>query len=418
VKAPSPLVFALFLAAVPAASAEFGLLPDRRRDQFPHEPGYAVVPFAYNLPGIGAGYGILAAVTNVNRSCTDIVAGAFFGDAVGQAVAVDAIHLVPRTLVLDLGGVHISKTTILSYAKRGMDTAKNDYSVAEFDDFLFGGSRLTATHFERRAEAYVAYYAGRTRLEGLRDRDGSAIVSARGAPDIHFETVVLGGRLDATDDYIDPRRGLRFEPSLWRSPPRGSGPDYYMADYSLTAYVPLGRRNTWAFNFLRSDAHVLREGLTDPAALEREQGFDCASIADPARRADCRDYVATLAAQNARGMATSLGGLRRLRSYSEGRYKGAHAEFFGTELRWNLTDEFRPFDIYVMKDIRTAAQLAFFYEAGSVADSRGELWRIVRQSYGAGARIITASGLVYRFDLAHGDEGLQPSVFFQYPWEL
>ena len=46
------------------------------------------------------------------------------------------------------------------------------------------------------------------------------------------------------------------------------------------------------------------------------------------------------------------------------------------------------------------------------------MWDAVRQSYGAGLRVVTASGLVYRLDLATGDEGPQPSVFFQYPWEL
>lgn len=88
----------------------------------------------------------------------------------------------------------------------------------------------------------------------------------------------------------------------------------------------------------------------------------------------------------------------------------------GTEVRWNLTDEVTPFNIYIMKDIRTAVQLAFFYEVGTVSD--GALWVETRSSGGAGLRIVTGSGLVYRLDLSAGQEGFQPSVFFQYPWEL
>ena len=42
--------------------------------------------------------------------------------------------------------------------------------------------------------------------------------------------------------------------------PRDSGPDFYVQDYNLTGYVPLGRRSTWAFNYFRSDAHVERQG--------------------------------------------------------------------------------------------------------------------------------------------------------------
>jgi hypothetical protein len=30
--------------------------------------------------------------------------------------------------------------------------------------------------------------------------------------------------------------------------------------------------------------------------------------------------------------------------------------------------------------------------------------------------MVTASGLVYRIDLATGNEGFQTSIFFQYPW--
>ena len=46
-------------------------------------------------------------------------------------------------------------------------------------------------------------------------------------------------------------------------------------DYNTTAYVPLGRRSTWAFNFLRSDAVVNKRGETDPAKLQSERGLNC-----------------------------------------------------------------------------------------------------------------------------------------------
>jgi len=69
-----------------------------------------------------------------------------------------------------------------------------------------------------------------------------------------------------------------------------------------------------------------------------------------------------------------------------------------------------------MKDIRTAFQIALFYELGTVTDRRSELWDITRSSYGAGLRMVTASGMVYRVDFASGNEGVQTSIFFQYPW--
>jgi hypothetical protein len=123
-------------------------------------------------------------------------------------------------------------------------------------------------------------------------------------------------------------------------------------------------------------------------------------------------------ANNTYGTATSLGGFSRLRSYSQGRYKGAHTVFYGTEIRWNLTDERTPFDIFVMKDVRTSIQISLFYETGSTADIRSELGDIMRDSYGFGLRVVTASGVVFRGDLAFGREGFEPQIFIGYPWEI
>jgi len=70
-----------------------------------------------------------------------------------------------------------------------------------------------------------------------------------------------------------------------------------------------------------------------------------------------------------------------------------------------------------MKDIRTALQIALFYEAGSVADKVSELGDIVKSSYGAGFRMVTASGIVFRADVATGNEGVEITVIIGYPWE-
>ena len=55
-------------------------------------------------------------------------------------------------------------------------------------------------------------------------------------------------------------------------PPSDSGPDFSVMDYNLTAYLPIGRRNTWVFNYLRSDAMVSRQGETDPAGSSDQNG--------------------------------------------------------------------------------------------------------------------------------------------------
>ena len=101
-----------------------------------------------------------------------------------------------------------------------------------------------------------------------------------------------------------------------------------------------------------------------------------------------------------------------------GRYYAAHTLAAGTELRWNLTEEFTPFNIFVASGVRTGVQVAFFAEGGTVADLVEDLDKDWRYSYGTGVRFILASGFVVRLDLATGDEGMQPNLIFQYPWSV
>jgi hypothetical protein len=408
------------LAVAADPSSEVLTVPDRRRDQFPKDFGYAAFPYPYRLPGIGSGLSFAAGAFNIADTYTDAYGIVFAGDVKGGVAGVGDIHLIPRTLILDLGYTAISKAAFRSYAQRGMNTGKDDFRLIEIGDTEYYGARMTATFYDRRFETYGAWYEGASRLKSIRDKDGNIIVEAQNPPRDRGHTTLLGARLDLTDDYSDPRRGLRFDVTRTQSPPRGSGPDYFVMDYNTTAYVPFGRRNTLAFNLLRSDAFVTRLGETDPAALQQQLGVDCASIIDPAQQQFCADVIATSIAHNRFGTATSLGGFSRLRSYPQGRYNGAHTLFFGAEYRWNLTDERTPFDIFIMKDVRTSIQLALFYETGVTSDTRSDLYerKNMRDSYGAGLRIVTASGVVLRADLAHGKEGISTAIFIGYPWEL
>lgn len=182
--------------------------------------------------------------------------------------------------------------------------------------------------------------------------------------------------------------------------------------------MPIGKRSTWVFNYFQADAHVTRLGETNFAAVEAQQGLNCS---DPgltaAQQLQCQQVINNIIANNTYGSVENLGGWDRLRSYPDGRYKGAHTRFVGTEFRWNLTEEFTPFDIWIARDIRTTIQVAFFYERGTIEDSKDLLGDIWRDSYGVGLRMVTASGLVFRGDIATGDEGAEVSVIIGYPWE-
>lgn len=180
----------------------------------------------------------------------------------------------------------------------------------------------------------------------------------------------------------------------------------------------MGKRSTWAFNYFRSDAYVMRTGETDKVKIDKDQGLDCATIANLEDQNKCNQVIENMVAANTYGTVGSLGGTSRLRSYSHDRYSGAHSLFYGTEFRWNITEESTPFNVVIMKDVRTALQLACFYEAGSIVDNLEELGSIMRSSYGAGFRIVTASGLVFRADVANGSEGVETTMIIGYPWEI
>ena len=181
-----------------------------------------------------------------------------------------------------------------------MGTQKHDHTLLEYGNNTFGGSRLTATFFDRRFELYAGIYGGHAQFKSIRDEDGNVIIEAQDAAKTRTMTTVFGTRFDMTDDYLDPRRGFRFEMSRWSTPPMDLGPDFFYMDYSATAYVPLGKASTWAFNYFRSDAYVLSKGETDPDAIARHLGLNCSTITDltaagavPAghRQRNCCEYV-------------------------------------------------------------------------------------------------------------------------------
>ena len=414
------LACALAQAAAADPAPEGFTAPERRRDQYPRNFGYGAFPYPYKLPGIGSGLSFAAGAFNIADTYTDVYGIAFTGDVKGGALGVGDLHLIPRTLIVDLGYSSLNKASFQSYAQRGMHTDKDDYRLIEVGDSAYYGARVTATFLERRFEMYGAWYEGASRLKSIRDKDGGLILAAQDPPRNRGHTTLLGTRLDLTDDYADPRRGVRLDLTRTQSPPRGSGPDYYVMDYNVTGYIPFAPRNTLALNVLRSDAFVLRQGETDRNALQTQLGLNCADpVLDATGQKFCNEVIDTSIANNTYGTATSLGGFSRLRAYPQGRFQGAHSLFLGAEFRWNITEERRPFDIWVMRDVRTTFQVAFFYETGVTSDSRGELTRgNMRSSYGTGVRMVFASGLVLRGDVATGSEGFNTAIFIGYPWEI
>jgi hypothetical protein len=405
-----PVFLTLLLAAVDAKAIE------RRGPQFLTEPSYLIFPLPYSIAGIGQGVVVTGLAGNINGTNVDAYALGITGDAEGIMAAVEDIHLLPERLILDVGQQRISKAAVNHYETRGMDSQMEDYKLIEVNKVVTDTAQLTLTLFDRLLELYGAYSRQEAHIIKISDSKGNLITKL---DDPYISEQVqhrFGLLVDYTDDRFNPKKGLRFGIEQIASPNSfKNDPDFYTLDKALTLYLPLGKTATWAFHAFQSDAHVTKEGVTDPAVIRQELGFQC-MLGDNACLEAEQELVDSFIFARKYGTATALGGENRLRSYPGNRYNGAHTRHFASELRWNLSEAVHPFNFGIWKDIATGLQVALFYETGSVAENVADLGKTTRDSYGTGFRLVSASGYVYRADYATGDEGAEMTIIFSYPW--
>lgn len=394
---------------------------DRRQDQSPKDPSYALIPYAMSMPGIGQFYGFAGSYDNLFGSQADTYLATMTGDLAGYTGGIFDIPLLTEHLTLHYFTTNFNKASVDSF-QRGIDSDNEQMVRLYVDKVLYNGYMLNLVLWEKRIQLYGTYASGRTHPTKILDKDGN-LVADISAEEYVFSNTDLGLLFDYTDDRKDPRNGVRIEGRVSNSPPDdGFEPEFYRMDWSATYFLPIGKQSTWAFNHFRSDAVVTKEGETDPTAIAERIGIDCTLIPDPREKAICdaslAEQVSQSHANNKYGTATSLGGLNMLRAYPQGRFYAAHSRFYGTEFRWNITEGSEPFDFFIMKGIRTILQLALFHEQGTVADIESDLGDTWKTSTGAGFRLLMSSGMVFRFDVATGDEGPQTTLFFNYPWNM
>lgn len=423
-RGPLLLSLTLALCCAPLAAADlFADAPQRRVDQFPTDSGYLLVPLPYSMPGIGEGYFLMGYFSNIFDSTADAFIVKVEGDAEGLVAQADEVPLYKQHLLLNLYDQRIDKAAVNNYKTRGMSNGEDEYNIVEVNQADEQNLGLTLSLYERRLEFSSQHQRSEAVVTALRDSGGTLITRldppyTQEASSWHHTL-----RLDFTDDYLDPRRGVHYELHYQDVPGQSrNDPDYYRIDNSLSLYLPFFKHDTLALNYYQSDAHVTRIGNTDPAAIRAELNAGC----DPTDPAD-PTYIACLQAeqelvdafilQRTNGSATSLGGNDRLRGYPQGRFNGGHMAFIGAEYRWNFVRDAKPFNFFIWKDVATSLQLALFIESGTVAENAGELWDDQRTTYGLGGRLLTASGSAYRADFAFSDEGREAILFFHYPWK-
>jgi len=389
---------------------------ERRRSQFSKDFGYLVAPIPYIIPGSKPGIALLGGFNNISFGRTSSTVDAYVvligGGVTGAITAVSDIPLWPENLLLDLTRVNISKGSQKTYRDRRMNSDPENFLITDLSDTNLQGGRLILTLFDRMFELFTIQYDISATISAIRDNKENLLYEKKQSFEVKSST--YGSQIDWTDDRVDPRKGIRLVYTYADSPARTAvSADYYVQSLNVTGYLPVFTNSTIAFNWFQAGATVRKQGNTDLDSLIDLEKARCVTNCD---NATITDLATNQQALNRYGSAGSLGGASRLRSYAGNRYSGAQLGFRAVELRWNLIDEKTPFDFYFIRDIRTGLQLAFFYEQGSVANSYSELWKEKRSSAGVGARAITSSGFVYRFDVANGQEGSEVILFVDYPW--
>lgn len=401
-----------------AADVELGHRIERRRDQFSADFAYFIYPLAGNIPGLGMASGAGATLANIGGAQTDFTGFYVTGDFTAAGATLLDIHLIDRRLIFNTGAYNYKVAP--KVFRRGIDSDKNDYILPFFEGSA-AVAQLSLTFDERRYEGYFRWVNTGGTVNRVLDRYGNEFSSI----DKSFQTeniLNLGFLVDITDDVQDPRVGWRVE-GVRRSPieKRFMTSQFDIYDLNLTAYLPVGNVSTWVFNAFYSSAERQSAATTDYATLQSAIGLQCGALADPAALAQCQateaQFINDRIAYNEYGVATPLGGTQRLRSYSNSRFYGGKAVSYGSEFRWNLTDERTLMDWWILRGLRTNIQLAFFGEMGSVADSWNDLHRKFRYSYGGGFRALF-SGVTIRLDVGLGDEGSEMQLFLDYPWSV
>lgn len=411
------LISIYLFAVVPMATANDWIV-ERRKNQFPDESAYLLVPLPYSMPGIGDGAFIMANFSNLADTTTDAYIIKVVGDAQGLVYQIDEVPVVDKHVFVSLYEHDIDRAAVNQYDTRGMENStQNDYSILDISLAKTSQLDLNISAYDRRLNFYYSYITNEFRLSAIRDYEGNLITQLDEDYSGSDSSEQYRFAVDFTDDYQDPRQGFRFSMSYMDFPAKNiEDPDYYVLDYNALAYLAMGADNTLVLNYYQSDAHVRTAGDTNPDNIRAEIGLNCDSGDSQCLQSE-QQLVDSFINERSFGTATSLGGLERLRAYPDDRFTGAHMAFLGAEFRLNFIQEATPFNYFIWKDVRTGYQLAFFAEAGSVSEHSSQLWDERRYSYGTGFRLLTASGSVYRADIAFGDEDMEVSVFFFYPWK-
>ena len=405
------LSISLFVFFIVDAAYAFEI--DRRREQFNKQYGQLFLPLPYSLPGLGTGLLLIGNFGNIADTTTDIAAIGAIGDAEFIFTFLDELFIAPELLYLQYLRAHGFKFAFQQYSSRGMNTSKNDFQYGIGNSYDLNAPTLKLTFMDRMLEIGLGINKQSGTFQKFVNPDesdptkqGETVAIFDPGLEINIANKIeFSTRIDFTDDYKDPRRGIRNSLFIDRQTAKTSSePSFDVVTNDLQIYIPVLEKSTIVFDLQISDAYVTKKGETNLEFLRIKNGGN-------------ENLTNAELASNTNGTSLSLGGGDRLRSFPEGRFQGAHTIYYAAEFRWNYSSSGgEKLDLFFIQDLVEELQVALFFEQGSVSEAKSELGKTVKTSVGSGFRFLSGSGNLYRADFATGNEGPAFSVIIQYPW--
>jgi len=405
------LSISLFVFFIVDAAYAFEI--DRRREQFNKQYGQLFLPLPYSLPGLGTGLLLIGNFGNIADTTTDIAAIGAIGDAEFIFTFLDELFIAPELLYLQYLRAHGFKFAFQQYSSRGMNTSKDDFQYGIGNSYDLNAPTLKLTFMDRMFEIGLGINKQSGTFQKFVNPDesdptkqGETVATFDPGLEINIANKIeFSTRIDFTDDYKDPRRGIRNSLFIDRQTAKTSSePSFDVVTNDLQIYIPVLEKSTIVFDLQISDAYVTKKGETNLEVLRIKNGGN-------------ENLTNAELASNTNGTSLSLGGGDRLRSFPEGRFQGAHTIYYAAEFRWNYSSSGgEKLDLFFIQDLVEELQVALFFEQGSVSEAKSELGKTVKTSVGSGFRFLSGSGNLYRADFATGNEGPAFSVIIQYPW--
>ena len=401
---------------IPSLAFSFEFPPERTEREADKELGWMFAPLPGCVEGVGCAVPIAGLISNFYKS-TDLVILKTLakGDIEATVVQLQKFPIIDERLFLKVL-YYDWDISFLSY-DRGIHSGKNDY-YQTFENLNTSTINLQSQFYNQHLEIQIGYSSGGTEISKIFDADENQFSNIQ-SPLRTWVDNTIGAQIDLTDNHLEPREGIRFE-LLHNATDYGLSDlsDYDVNSVNFTTYIPFSGSDTLLINAFQSRSYISEQGLTDENAFRNKFGLGCDLEKEAAacRVAEERRTKYWLE-RNRFGKASALGGINRMRAYSLGRFYAGNSSNYSFEYRLNFSEEQTPINWIIMGGMRTVLQAAFFYEVGSVSDDLSELHSNMRTSFGVGIRAII-SGLIYRFDLAIGDDGIAPTLFINYPLAL